>query len=118
MELLLECGSNVNAVDDEHNTALHLCSKAIQNSKMQQHHDSMKRIAVLLLKSDAHVDMVNISGDSAADVLASSLVEINLLDFVSLKCLAARVAMKYKIPYVGQISTSFESFVKMHGLCT
>ena len=30
MELLLECGANVNAVDDEHNTALLLCSKALQ----------------------------------------------------------------------------------------
>ena len=43
MELLLECGANVNAVDDDHNTALHLCSKAIRNSETQQHHDLMKK---------------------------------------------------------------------------
>ena len=115
MELLLECGANVNAVDDEHNTVLHLCSKALQNLKMQQHHDLMKRIAVLLLKNDAHVDMVNLSGDSAAVVLNSNVLEMNILDFVTLECLAARVIMKFKIPYVGHLITSLESFVKMHG---
>ena len=114
VELLLESGANVNAVDDEHNTALHLCSKAIQNLEMDQHHDLMKRIAILLLKKDAHVDMVNLSGDSAADVLKSSLLEINILDFVSLKCLAARTILKFEIPYVGHLITSLESFVKMH----
>ena len=115
VELLLECGANVNAVDDEHNTALHLCSKGIQNSGTQQHHDSMKRIAELLLKNGAHVDMVNFSGDSAAKILTSSLIGWNVLDFVSLKCLAARVVMGYKIPHVGHIPASLESFVQIHG---
>ena len=107
VELLLECGANVNAVDDEHNTALHLCLK--------QHRKWMKRIAELLLKNGAHVDMVNFSGDSAAEILTSSLIGWNVLNYVSLKCLAARVVMKYKIPYVGHIPASLESFVQMHG---
>ena len=115
VELLLECGANVNAVDDEHNTALHLCSQAIQNFEMQQHHDSINRIAVLLLKNEADLDMINILGDRAANGMASCLVEMNIQDFDGLKCLSARAIIKYKIPYVGHIITSLESFVQLHG---
>ena len=113
VELLLECGANVNAVDDKHNTALHLCSKALRESEINQ--NSSKSISLLLLKYEAHVDMINTAGDmAAAQVLASNLVEMNILNYVSLKCLAARVIMKYEIPYVGHIPASLESFVQMH----
>ena len=112
VELLLECGANVNAIDEKHNTALHLCSEALRNQDLEQYYDLMKRIVVLLLKNEAHVDMINISGDRAAEGLTSSLSE---MIFVSLKCLAASAIMKYKIPYVGRIMVdSLESFVRMH----
>ena len=117
VELLLECGANVNAVDGENNTALHLCSKALQNPEMTQHHDFITRIAVLLLTHGAHADMVNHSGDRAIQGLTSNLMGMNTQDFVNLKCLAARVVMKYGIPYVGHIPNSLESFVQMHGTC-
>ena len=72
----------------------------------------------LLLKNGAHVDMVNFSGDSAAEILTSSPIGWNMLSFVSLKCLAARVVMKDKILYAGHIPASLESFVQMHGTPT
>ena len=59
--------------------------------------------------------MINISGDRAAKGLTSSLTEMDIQDFDSLECLAARVIMKYKIPYVGRIISSLESFVQLHG---
>ena len=114
VELLIECGANVNAVDNENNTVLHLCSKALRNPKMRQYHDSVKQIAVVLLKNKAHVDMVNTSGYSAAS-LASSLIDFNIQDYVNLKCLAACAVLKYNISYAGEIPSSLESFVKMHG---
>ena len=117
VELLLECGANVNAVDDEHNTALHLCSEAIRNLETKEHHDLINKIAVLLLKNLAHVDMVNMSGNRAADGLTCSLMDMNIHDFVSLKCLAARAIVKYKIQYVGRTLASLESFVQMHEIC-
>ena len=117
VELLLECGANVNAVDIDHNTALHLCSVAFQNIEMKQHHDLITRIAVTLLANGAHTDMVNDSGDSAIESLTSSLMEMNIYDFVSLKCLAASAIMEYGIPYIGHIPASLESFVQMHGIC-
>ena len=114
VELLIECGAKVNAVDNENNTVLHLCSKDLRNLKMKEHHDVLKRIAVILLKNKAHVDMVNISGESAAKSLASSLIDINIQDYVSLKCLAACVVLDYNISYIGYIPASLESFVQMH----
>ena len=114
VELLLECGANINAIDGKRNTALHLCSEALRNLELEQHHDMLKRIAVLLLNSSAHVDMVNIFGMRAADGLTSSLLEMNMMNFVSLKCLAANAVVKHGISYGGHSIGSLESFVQMH----
>ena len=116
VELLLECGANINAVDGKRNTALHLCSEALRNLKLEQHHDMLKRIAVLFLNSSAHVDMVNIFGMRAAYGLTSSL-EINMLNFVSLKCLAANAVVKHGILQGGHSIGSLNSFVQMHEIC-
>ena len=104
MELLLECGADVNAVDDEHNTALHVCLEDIQNFDTGSSQDTFKNIVALLLKNGAHVDIVNLSGKTVARSLLSSLMEMSVMNFVGLKCLAARAVMKYKIHYVGLIS--------------
>ena len=72
---------------------------------------------LLLVKNSAHVDMVNIFGERAVDGLTSSSMEMNMMNFVSLKCLAANAVAKYKIPYVGHLIGSLESFVHAHGLC-
>ena len=117
VEVLLECGANVNAVDNKHNTPLHVCSQYLQNPDMEQHHGLITRIAVVLVKNSAHVDMANEFGKRAADGLTSSLMEMNMMNFVSLKCLAANVILKFKIPYAGQIIASLESFVQVHGIC-
>ena len=74
----------------------------------------LKRIAVLLLNSSAHLDMVNIFGMRAADGLKSSLLEMNMVTFVSLKCLAANVVVKHGISHGGHSIGYLESFVKMH----
>ena len=57
-EVLLECGADVNAVDSEHNTALHLCTGpyAIPGSARQD------EIIKLLLQYSAHLDIVNDHG--------------------------------------------------------
>ena len=108
---------DVNDVDDEYNTALHLCSRCIQDPGLEQHHELITRIAVVLVKNSAHVDMVNIFGERAVDGLTSSLMEINMMDFVTLKCLAANAVVKYKIPHAGYVNGLLESFLAVHGKC-
>ena len=81
----------------------------------KEHHDLIKKIAVLLMKNGAHLDMVSLSGDSAVKGLTPSLMEMNIQVILSLRCLAASAVLKYGIPYVGHIPDSIESFVQMHG---
>ena len=40
-----------------------------------------------------------------------------MMDFVTLKCLAANAVVKYKIPHAGYVSGSLESFLDVHGKC-
>ena len=117
VKVLLECGADVNDVDDEYNTALHLCSRCIKDPGLEQHHELITQIAVVLVKNSAHVDMVNIFGERAADGLTSSLMDMNMMDFVSLKCLAANAVVKYEIPHAGYVNGSLESFLDVHGEC-
>ena len=109
VELLLECGANVNAVDNQNNTALHVCTQALPYLEGDRQ-DKMNEVILILLKHSAHVDMVNNAGK-----IASEGLKLNLLNYVSLKCLASTVIMKHRIPYFGYISGSLKSFVEMHG---
>ena len=109
VDVLLECGADVNAVDHKNNTALHLCTQSYLNFVI---YDERDRIIELLLRYSAHVDFVNDSGDIAAKGLP-----LNMLDHVDLKCLAATFIRARQIPYIGQIPAHLESFVQMHGRC-
>ena len=109
VELLLECGANVNAVDNQNNTALHLCTQALSYRHFGRQAE-IEEVILILLKHSAHVDMVNNAGN-----IASEGLNLNMLNYVSLKCLASTVIMKHRIPYVECIPGSLKSFVEMHG---
>ena len=109
VELLLECGADVNAVDRSNNTALHLCTQPYLKL-VSKHHE--QEVIELLLRYSAHVDIFNDSGDIAAKSL-----QLQILDHVSLKCLAATVIRDRRFPYVGRIPVHLEPFVQMHGRC-
>ena len=110
VEVLLECGADVNAVDRRNNTPLHLCARPYSSEHFDQ--NQQDQVMKLLLRYSAHVDIVNESGDMAAKGLP-----LNILDYVNLKCLAAAVIRDRRIPYVGEIPASLELFVRMHGRC-
>ena len=110
VELLLECGADVNALDRSNNTALRLCTQPYLKLVSKNHEQEV--IIELLLRYSAHVDIVNDSGDIAAKGL-----QIQILDHVNLKCLAAAVIRDRRIPYVGRIPVHLEPFVQMHGRC-
>jgi len=74
-----------------------------------------KYVVRTLLSRGAHIDRRSASGNQP-QVLLSSISEctINAMQFVSLKCLAARVISEKKIPYTGQIPVSLENFIRIH----
>ena len=98
-----ECGRH-----SGNNTALHLCTQALPYLEGDRQ-DNMNEVILILLEHSAHVDMVNNAGK-----IASEGLKLNLLNYVSLKCLASTAIMKHRVSYVGYISDSLRSFVEMH----
>ena len=92
VELLLECGADVNAVDRENNTALHLCTRP----KALIFPTQKDQVIKLLLRYSAHIDIVNDYGD-----LAAKNLPLNILNHVNLQCLAASVIRDRQIHYMG-----------------
>lgn len=73
------------------------------------------QIVEVLLKAGGHVDQVTASGERPSKNLRlNPKCHISILNYTSLKCLAARVIQKHRIPYAGEVPKHLEAFVKMH----
>ena len=108
VQLLLECGADINSVDVHNNTALHLCTEMLPPLEDDERQEMMKVIDLLISQS-AHVDARNNLGDIAAKGL-----ELKLFQHINLQCLAAAAIKHHRVPYQGCISDSLLSFVRMH----
>jgi ankyrin repeat protein len=104
--LLLEAGADVDAVNHADCTPLHV---ACTRSNYQQ------SVVQVLLSAGAHIDRRSASGNQPQTLL-SSITEctINPMQFVSLKCLAARRLQEQRIPVSGQVPESLVEFVRIH----
>lgn len=68
-----------------------------------------------LLDAGAHLDQPNKYDDRAVHFITMNATNIiPLINYTTLKCLAATVITKYKIPYRNQIPKTLEDFVKLH----
>lgn len=109
-DLLLTVGADVNAKDEEGNTALHTSAT---------YHSCSPDLPRTLLKHGAHLDYVNDHGRTFEDILAERgqplHTIVNPVSSTKLSCLASRVIRKHKIEYIGKIPKALESFVKNHG---
>jgi hypothetical protein len=75
----------------------------------------MCQLVQLLLDHGAHLDQPNRVGDCPAIFVAvNPLNTVHLVNYVTLRCLAATAVCKHKIPYKGQIPVTLETFVKFH----
>ena len=110
IQVLLECGIDVNAVDHKCNTALFNSVKFLTFSEL---HD--EGILECLLTNGAHADMCNREGVSALDLLQRHGYPVCPLDYVSLKCFAARVIKKHDISYKDEVPMTLIPFVEKHG---
>lgn len=105
-QLLLNSGASVDTINHSDCTPLHVaCTRSNYDDKVVQ----------TLLVNGAHIDRKNMSGNQPQKLLSSiSECTINPLNYISLKCLAARVIVDNKIPFKGSIPVHLEDFIEVH----
>ncbi|XP_013413560.1 protein fem-1 homolog B [Lingula anatina] len=113
LRLLLKCGSQVDAVDNQGNTALHVI---VRYNRPISHFITLHSIITSLLEYGAHIDRVNGRGLTAEDYSTTGVAEIILKTqrSLSLKCLAAKAIKEKKIPYKGNVPATLLDFIDMH----
>lgn len=109
VELLLRCGADPNAADNEGNTPLHLLSAAARDARNDR--VNMQAIARALLKYKAHVDFTNSSGAVADEALPYLIEGYNQSQYLTLNCYAAsrvrRCNLKAMRGFVSQKALEF-----------
>ncbi|KAG5273666.1 hypothetical protein AALO_G00154090 [Alosa alosa] len=112
-KLLLDCGAQVNAVDNEGNSPLHII---VQYNRPISDFLTLHAIIISLVESGAHTDMTNKQKKTPLDKSTTGVSEILLKTQMkmSLKCLAARAVRQHHITYRNQIPRTLEEFVEFH----
>lgn len=112
-KLLLDCGAQVNAVDHEGNTPLHVI---VQYNRPISDFLTLHAIIINLVEAGAHTDMTNKQKKTPLDKSTTGVSEILLKTQIkmSLKCMAARAVQQHKITYRNQIPKTLEEFVEFH----
>ncbi|KAG8039160.1 hypothetical protein G9C98_003467 [Cotesia typhae] len=113
-KLLIQCGADVNAMDNERNTPLHVI---VAYEKPISDFLTLHGIIVELVNAGAHVDTVNSEGKTPYDAATTGVAEIVLRTQtkLSLKCMAAKAVKTYGLSYTGYVPRSLESFIELHG---
>ena len=109
VSLLLECGADIEAQDNEENFPLH--TAAINKPPAKPN------VIMTLLENGAHLDAVNADERTFADLVKPRQPVhevVNVLKFTNLQCLAARVIQRHNIPHAGLLPTKLSDFVELH----
>ncbi|XP_055795345.1 protein fem-1 homolog B-like [Salvelinus fontinalis] len=112
-KLLLDCGAQVNAVDHEGNSPLHII---VQYNRPISDFLTLHAIIISLVEAGAHTDMTNKQKKTPLDKSTTGVSEILLKTQMkmSLKCLAARAVRQHQITFRNQIPKTLEEFVAFH----
>lgn len=113
-KLLIACGADVNSMDNNRNTPLHLI---VPYQKPVSDFLTLHNIIMALIENGAHMDTVNQMGATPFDSATTGVAEIILRTQkkLSLKCLAAKVVKINGIPFKGQVPYHLEAFIELHG---
>ncbi|XP_077544420.1 ankyrin repeat protein mann-cup [Haemaphysalis longicornis] len=104
--LLLECGADPEAVNEARSTPLHVA--ALRNN-------FRPAVVQALLSHGAHLDRRNANGNQPHRMLAGiAECSLNPLQHISLQCLAARKIVERRIPFVGEVPSTLEDFIRIH----
>lgn len=107
IQVLVECGADPNAKDNDANAALHVAA---------QNKPAKPLVVQTLLEAGAHLDAVNADGKAFEHVLKGQVLHevINPMKHTNLQCLAARVVQRENIEYKGILAPTLEQFVDLH----
>ncbi|KAK8750217.1 hypothetical protein OTU49_015314, partial [Cherax quadricarinatus] len=113
-KLLIACGADVNSMDKNRNTPLHLI---VPYQKPISDFLTLHNIIMALIENGAHMDTVNQMGATPFDSATTGVAEIILRTQkkLSLKCLAAKAVKINGILYKGQVPRHLEAFIELHG---
>lgn len=107
VKLLIDCGSDINALDFNHRTPLHVASKNVPDCVKRG--DKYPEVIELLLKHGGHYDARDDKGETFR-----FYKEEESFHYSSLKCLASIVIKKISINYDENIPNSLNTFVEIH----
>ena len=107
ISLLLECGADIEARDNEDNYPLHTAAS---------NKPAKSNVVSTLLDSGAHLDAVNGEGRTFGDLLRGQPLHevVTVLKYSNLQCLAAQAIQKHNIPHKGQLPGKLSDFVELH----
>jgi hypothetical protein len=114
LNLFLMSGFDVNFFDKEGRTCLHRFLRQINSVNTLEIPERDRPIVTFLLDHGAHIDTVDKDGENCLDLLRRRGFVFDEFKYRSLKCLAALVIGKYKIPYHGLIPFTLDTFVALH----
>ena len=114
VKLLVNAGFNVNAVNNNGDTALHLA--VTLELREDEHIQFITEILQLLFNGGAHHDFVNNDGKTPMDMAKSDEVRMIVSERrkLELKCICARAVKKFGIPYLGVVPKTLEKYISMH----
>ena len=113
VNLLLNEGFNVNVVNNEGNSPLHIAvTLEPRNDKIYL----LTEILWLLFYGGAHHDFVNNDGKTPMDMAKTDEARMILSERrkLELKCISARVVKRFGIPYLGVVPKILENYIGRH----
>ncbi|KAM7432883.1 Protein fem-1 B [Porites harrisoni] len=115
VKLLVNAGFNVNAVNNNGDTALHFIAGTLGPWE-DEHIQFITEILQLLFNGGAHHDFVNNDGKTPMDMAESDEVRMILSERrkLELKCISARAVKKFGIPFLGVVPKILEKYISMH----
>ena len=114
-KLLIEAGIDVQVMDKDGNTPLHLI---VGYQRVVGDFMTLHAIITALVDAGAHVDVVNNEGKTPmVKAAATGVAEIILKSQqkLSLKCLSAQAVKRHGLSFLGQVPETLEHFINLHG---